>query len=906
MKLFQSSFITSLQVVQMLGVGLWAASAHAVDGPIIHEIELQGVQAISAEEIEASIEVSTGVSLQSSVLQRTIDNIRQLYRSHGFESADVHTEVVTKKSSVQKNESVLEIHVQEGVPTRISQIEFVASVPTADWSERKLGLLKKTAIHSGDLLDQDKIQLARRTIQDELAAQEYVGARVLEVKATIDSAPSPLPEAENVDSKQPSQWKRLTFTVELGDRVAFGFQGNTVFSKSDILGWIDDMRSVGFSTDYVTAIRDRILAEYRNAAFYEAQVQVFTFERERRNERYLSFVITEGTRVMLDRVHFEGSQAFTEDELRSQWFARAPLLTSRHYYVEAEAQKATDSLIEWVRSKGYLSAKLGSLTRSYDPGRKVMNLSLVIYEGDQTRVDRIMLEGVSAIKRDRALQILSLKEAEPLNLYAFSEGVDALKQEYRNLGYLEVKIKNEDTDQVVRYAQENRIADIHLDVQEGPRFKLGAVEIEGLKNTQKVVVEREVVHDPDGYLTEISMQQTDIRLKRLGIFARIAIRPIPDRDRADVKILQISIEEADPGILSGGFGLRTDLGYRAFGQIAYNNLWQKNHTSSFSIAANQRFYINDFCVRNRTLVGTSSNPFSSAGCFMEVQAEAAYNWPWFANVPGLTFHPQIDIERTMYLNFNKNAIIFSSTFSKVLLEQPALSAALTYSLERVDQFNAVNDLDNRPFLRIGSITPRVTLDTRDNPLIPSKGIFATASYEVADPAFLSQSEPFPIGFTNFNFRTDLHHTLFSDIHAYFSFRTGIQRNTEAPPTNDSSNPNYRIPISRQFSLGGVGSLRGFKEGGLNVDDVAIRGYLTYVNYRSQLDFPFAGALRFGPFLDAANLFVDTYSLGNLRYGAGFGFHFRSPVGPVNFDWGFNLNPRYGEDTNRFYFSIGIL
>jgi len=79
-----------------------------------------------------------------------------------------------------------------------------------------------------------------------------------------------------------------------------------------------------------------------------------------------------------------------------------------------------------------------------------------------------------------------------------------------------------------------------------------------------------------------------------------------------------------------------------------------------------------------------------------------------------------------------------------------------------------------------------------------------------------------------------------------------------------------------------------------------------VNYRFQLDFPFAGALRFGPFVDAANLMVDTYSLGDLRFGAGFGFHFRSPVGPVNFDWGFNVAPRPNEDTNRFYFSIGVL
>jgi outer membrane translocation and assembly module TamA len=38
-----------------------------------------------------------------------------------------------------------------------------------------------------------------------------------------------------------------------------------------------------------------------------------------------------------------------------------------------------------------------------------------------------------------------------------------------------------------------------------------------------------------------------------------------------------------------------------------------------------------------------------------------------------------------------------------------------------------------------------------------------------------------------------------------------------------------------------------------------------------------------------------------------GFHYQSPVGPVNFDWGYKLNPPTPEeDRYRFYFSIGVI
>jgi outer membrane translocation and assembly module TamA len=123
-------------------------------------------------------------------------------------------------------------------------------------------------------------------------------------------------------------------------------------------------------------------------------------------------------------------------------------------------------------------------------------------------------------------------------------------------------------------------------------------------------------------------------------------------------------------------------------------------------------------------------------------------------------------------------------------------------------------------------------------------------------------------------------------------------------------PRVTIPLIKQFALGGVNSLRGYIEQELNVqaDDPErrVQGYMTYVNYRTQLDFLLSQSLSFGPFLDAGNLQVDAFSLGNLRYGTGIGLRYLTPVGPVNFDWGFKLFPRPNEDTNVFYFSLGVI
>lgn len=65
------------------------------------------------------------------------------------------------------------------------------------------------------------------------------------------------------------------------------------------------------------------------------------------------------------------------------------------------------------------------------------------------------------------------------------------------------------------------------------------------------------------------------------------------------------------------------------------------------------------------------------------------------------------------------------------------------------------------------------------------------------------------------------------------------------------------------------------------------------------------------FVDAGNVFrrVSDLDLGALRPSAGFGFRYKSPVGPVRVDFGFRLTSRRGvpdesEPKYAIHFSIG--
>ncbi len=59
------------------------------------------------------------------------------------------------------------------------------------------------------------------------------------------------------------------------------------------------------------------------------------------------------------------------------------------------------------------------------------------------------------------------------------------------------------------------------------------------------------------------------------------------------------------------------------------------------------------------------------------------------------------------------------------------------------------------------------------------------------------------------------------------------------------------------------------------------------------------------FYDAGKAFNDNENLSfDLRHSVGFGIRWKSPMGPLRIEWGFNLSPEDDEEDNVWDFSIG--
>ena len=143
------------------------------------------------------------------------------------------------------------------------------------------------------------------------------------------------------------------------------------------------------------------------------------------------------------------------------------------------------------------------------------------------------------------------------------------------------------------------------------------------------------------------------------------------------------------------------------------------------------------------------------------------------------------------------------------------------------------------------------------------------------------------------------------------FASRLQFGNIRPVGNEPTN----VPFAKKYFLGGATSIRGWGryELGPLVDGQPVGGN-AMVAFSEELRATLRGNFGAVFFLDGGNVWADSFGfkLGELRYAVGPGLRYQTPVGPIRFDVGYQLNPTPELVVNgspnfrrwRMHFSIG--
>ena len=417
-----------------------------------------------------------------------------------------------------------------------------------------------------------------------------------------------------------------------------------------------------------------------------------------------------------------------------------------------------------------------------------------------------------------------------------------------------------ESDVIVDY--DTRLMDVTLHLTPGPPAKFGPIEFQGSEGIRTRFL-RTRLPFAQGQPYKVSLvDEGRGDLVDTNLFSTVVIHEATELNADGELPLDIEVRQRAPRSIGVGLNYETNVGPGAVVFWEHRNLFGNGE---------------------RLRLDASANP-------QEQQFTSGFRRPDF-------------------LSRRQDLLIDSNAGSANTNAYKSLSAGIGVGLERqfTDKlvgsagprfrFADIDDDDRRQTFTLLSFPMRLSYDFSDSPLNPTRGgrsiISTQPTVDVQDTG---------IHYLKTTGRQTFYVPLTHEPEIVLALRGVLGSIVGTSREN--------IPADERYYAGGGGSVRGVafqKAGPLDSDNNPIGGR-SVLEVSTELRWRITDTMGLVAFIDGGTAFDQTFpdpSSEPLRWGAGPGFRYFTPIGPVRLDVGFPLNPRDGvDDPFQLYISLG--
>ncbi len=708
----------------------------------------------------------------------------------------------------------------------------------------------------------------------------------------------------------------VSFKIEVGPVVIVRTTGARLslfpFASARQLKKLIPIYSEGtIDSDLVNEGQQNLVEYFQKKGFFDANVKV-NFKREP-NQILLVYEIDRGKKHKVDRISFQGNRQVAENDLLPQVVVKKSHIWSHGAISQKLLKQSVANLQALYRDRGYESIKVTPQVTDHEPK---IDVAFLIEEGPQTLVDNIQVTGNDNVPFDQltAPKGFGLRSGAPFSGRHLSEDRNRISATYLNRGYLNAEVKTT----VSRHPDDPHRVDVTYAIFEHQMVRVGDVLFLGQKDTRLSFIKKTAKVPPESPMSRGGLLEAESGLYDLNVFDWSSVgprKPITDQteESALVKVHEAKRNEITYGI---GFEVSHRGGHTPSGTVAVPGLptigLGKNQIApSQSTFASPRGSVqfNRRNIRGLGEIASASLLFSR----LDQRALATYAQPHFigSDWSSLT---SISAERTTEnplfaarlgdVSFQVERLISRKNNTRLQIRYDFNKTSLSQLL--VPDLVLLHDRS----IHLSTFSSSLIRDTRDKPLDAHRGVFGTLNLGIT-PVVLGSSANFAKLFGQYAYYKPVHSIVFAN-----SLRLGFAK----------AFAGSFVPTSQLYFSGGGTSLRGFpineagpqrlvpfcnvlktQTGCVNVTVPVGGRQLLILNSEVRFPLGITKALGGVVFYDGGNVYsaINLHSLlSNYTNTVGIGLRYSTPIGPIRFDLGHNLNPLPGIKPTQFYITIG--
>jgi len=755
----------------------------------------------------------------------------------------------------------------------------------------------------------------------------------------------PINVGDKINTSKSYDISKSLFATEQFNDVQIGKDGNTLIitvterpsiSAIDISGnkalkteqLLESLDGVGikegevYKRSTLEKVKAELVRSYASNGRYGAGVEIEEI-RKPRNRIEINIVVDEGSSATIKKINIIGNEVFSNEELlkgfelsEGSFFS---FLSSDNAYSKENLKGDIETLESFYRNRGYIKFSLEATQISLSRDKKSIFITHNIVEGSKYNIANV--DVIGDIPFDKSIYE-NITNSLISQTYSQAQ-ITAIEEYFANVlgnqGYAFAEVNGEPE-------MEDGSLDVKLifTIVPGNRTYTRKILFTGNEITQDYVLRREMRQFEGAWTNDNSIENSKVRLERLGYFKEVAVEttPVPGTDEIDITY---SVEEETTGSIGG------NIGYSDFGLMLGFNLQEQNFLgtgNTVGIGINQNVYTKSYNI-------SFQDPF--------------------ATKDGVSLGYNIYFRETDYGEFNVANYLTNSNgiglqFGYPISDIQRLGLSLTYDKTDID-------IGTSPAREIwdfvdseGSIFKTLTAQTSWQRITLNRGTFPTDGASTA-LTFSSTVPGSDVDFYRLNIRQKYYQPLSESLVFGFSGEIGYL---------SAFGDTKETPFYQNFYAGGPRSLRGFESNTLgprsteapcyefnysegscpNLIDTDGDGeldtpyYNPYANQNTRRN-PIGGnikvegslqlifklpfiedqrSMRSAFFFDFGNVFsnnckdyqINCYkpSLDDLRYSYGVGVTWITGFGPMSFAITKPTNAGQFEETEEFQFTVG--
>ena len=719
-------------------------------------------------------------------------------------------------------------------------------------------------------------------------------------------------------------------------------EGNKELKTEELM---KGLKSIGLSEGetYDPLNLDRVTQEltrqYNNRGKYGVSIAP-TITPLDRNRVDVKIVVAEGKPAKLRDINIVGNLLYPDAVIRQGWESSTSNWLSWYrrddQYSREKVSGDLEKLSNFYLDRGYVDFNIESTQIAISPSKQDMFVTANVTEGEKYKISDVKVTGETVLPQATVESMVLVKKDQFFSRALVELTTDSISTVLGNIGYAFAEVTP-----IPEIDRTAHTVGLNFVVKPGPRVTVRRIIFKGNANTADEVLRREMRQFESGWYSQAMIDRSKVRLQRTGFFESVEIETPEVEGHKDQVDVVFTVKERNAGSFIFGLGYSQNAGIVTSISLSQNNFLGTGNKFSIALQNNSYSksisfsYVDPYFTDAGVTVGynlsysdynrstTTTARYGSGNAAGEV----TFGIPLSENISvsaafGIfrnevtTYDQSTPPEVINYLvstlgdRFREGGGTFPSGDDDFDLSTPSADDDGDPGLDP--------DVFQPGFSRtwvINAWTARFgwALDTRNDYLLPSRGMLNRVSAEIALPG--SDLEYYRLSY-DFEYFRPLSNWLIGKASLSLGYGDAYGDSSKAICFADfDRNRNYEpiqssaygcgLPFFKNFYAGGPGSVRGFAQNALGPNSdfggfSRVQPLGGPIKATGSFEFYFPKLLggpgtRISAFLDYGNVFARSsdFSLSSFRVTTGLALQWQSPVGPISISYAIPL--RYERD-----------